>query len=399
MNRSLPVVSALLLCTTVAAQTPARSPGTKKADPTALYTRALALQQQGKLDDAIRVVTEALRIAPNNAAFYATRGQCRAERDPQAALVDFDRAVGLDPRNDDALTGRAAVHAALGNVAQAIIDYSAAAAIRPMDPVPIAGRVALYEKQGDWERALADADQVVRLRPKSDRAYALRARIRTARKENVQALADRDRQVALAASTDASALTDRASLRLQMALERSGTAPRPLGDRFAAAPDHYDAALADLSEAVRRAPQNRSLRILRLSVLMEKGDWSAALDAADALQADSGTPDGDLIALRGYCQLRQGNLDDALTTLRDALGRTDKNPNVCLNIAVLYAARLDADASRKLADMGLMRLSAVEIEQHRRDAESLAKVQPNNDVLAGLVLRLQGMLDKEKKAP
>ncbi|WP_204355807.1 M48 family metalloprotease [Marinobacter bohaiensis] len=60
--------------------------------------KALEMAQAENLDGALKKINEAIRIEPNEPAFYVLRGQILEEQDKStAALKDFDKAVSLYP--------------------------------------------------------------------------------------------------------------------------------------------------------------------------------------------------------------------------------------------------------------------------------------------------------------
>jgi len=65
--------------------------------PDALYFKAEALRLQGSIGTAIKAYDEAAKLAPDYAAVYLGRGRALLERDTDAAVRDFERAISLDP--------------------------------------------------------------------------------------------------------------------------------------------------------------------------------------------------------------------------------------------------------------------------------------------------------------
>jgi predicted Zn-dependent protease len=62
------------------------------------YDEAQALFKKDQLGAALRKVNEAIRIEPDEAAFFGLRGEIKAaQKNPDAASEDLDRAVALNP--------------------------------------------------------------------------------------------------------------------------------------------------------------------------------------------------------------------------------------------------------------------------------------------------------------
>ena len=79
--------------------------------------RALSLAAEGRDDEAIARLTQALRISPRLWQAYQYRGQLRARRPQtwQAALDDFDAAIRLAPREAHLYSLRSHLFALLGD--------------------------------------------------------------------------------------------------------------------------------------------------------------------------------------------------------------------------------------------------------------------------------------------
>jgi tetratricopeptide (TPR) repeat protein len=89
---------------------------------TAYELRGLAREKRGDFLAAVGDFTQALHIQPAS-ALYARRGWVYlAGEAPKLALVDFDNAVRLDPKNGDAHNGRGTARAQLGDYRAAVAD-------------------------------------------------------------------------------------------------------------------------------------------------------------------------------------------------------------------------------------------------------------------------------------
>ena len=125
------------------------------ADPAAdAVARSRALQQAGDLAGAVQAADAGTAANPASAAALARRGDLLAVQfGPAAALPFYDRAVASDPRNLDALLGRAT---ALGDMGRARDSLATARAVLTIDP---ANAMAFYiqaliaGRAGDWPLA------------------------------------------------------------------------------------------------------------------------------------------------------------------------------------------------------------------------------------------------------
>jgi len=96
------------------------------------------------------------------------------------AILNFDRAIDLQPQFADAYLMRARSYVAIYKPDAAIPDFTKVAAIRPTDPIPLAERGFAYMDKKDWAHAAEDATRALAMDSKLARAYNLRGTARRA---------------------------------------------------------------------------------------------------------------------------------------------------------------------------------------------------------------------------
>ncbi len=110
------------------------------------------------------------------------------------AILDCDRAVGLDPANPEAFYNRGRATRKKGELARAIADYSAAVRLTPRSSKSFAktynNRGDAYAEAGDNDRATADFDEAINLDPSYAKAYHNRGVIHSRRGDLDRAVAD-----------------------------------------------------------------------------------------------------------------------------------------------------------------------------------------------------------------
>ena len=80
------------------------------------YNLALAEQMQGKPQQAVRSVTQAICADPGRAMYYNDRGVLYAmDKDYPRAIADFSMAISLEPGLRSALLNRARVYELTGD--------------------------------------------------------------------------------------------------------------------------------------------------------------------------------------------------------------------------------------------------------------------------------------------
>ncbi len=140
----------------------------------------------GKSERAIRVLTAAVEIAPNDANLRVDKAAAEAELGRYGeAAGELDRAIALDPGLADAYAFRASARRRLDQMDAAAADLEKALTLDPRHPEALLERGILRQLRGDRSGARADWDQVVAVAPDSPAAQAARV--------NLSALARRPR--------------------------------------------------------------------------------------------------------------------------------------------------------------------------------------------------------------
>lgn len=134
----------------------------KSANDDAL--RGQALLARGEAVAAIAALDEAIRKAPEQAAYYVARARAHgAAQQSDAELADLDKALSLDPKNVDALLLRAQRRLVLKDRAGAAADVSAAQAVAPAGSSGARWIASLYLALDQPAAALPLLDDWIRL--------------------------------------------------------------------------------------------------------------------------------------------------------------------------------------------------------------------------------------------
>jgi len=164
---------------------------------------ALQHQQEGRPDEAMRSLDDALRRYPASARLHAVRGSLLLGHGKvTSALEDLELAHRLDPDNAEVLTNRAQAYRQFGRGDEALADLNRAIELAP-DLLPARfNRGAVRYGQGDLEGALADFDYCVAVDPHSAAPYFNRASAYAALQRRDEAVADLQRFIELAESEE-----------------------------------------------------------------------------------------------------------------------------------------------------------------------------------------------------
>ena len=113
-------------------------------------------------DRALADCNEAIRLGPESAAGYNSRGQVYlAKGDPGRAMADIDEAIKRDPKEAIFYDNRAMAYVAKGDYELAIAAYDEATRVDPKDPKIYAGRGRLRFYMGDYGAAASDLAHAV----------------------------------------------------------------------------------------------------------------------------------------------------------------------------------------------------------------------------------------------
>jgi len=170
------------------------------------------------------------------------------------AILNFNRAVDLQPDFAEAYRMRGRAYVAQTNPAMALRDFSRVAALQPGDASILVERGFVHLDQRDYPAAIADADRAVTLDPKLARAYNLRASACRAAGDARRALEDFTKALKLEPNLD-------------NYFQRAATY-QLLGE--------HKLALADFNEAVAEDPQEAHIYYARAQSRAALGDSAGA---------------------------------------------------------------------------------------------------------------------------
>ncbi len=219
--------------------------------------RGITLFRAEDIDGAIRDLTEAIRIDPEDPHTYIFRGIVYgAKREFEEALADFSKALELRP-NGGFYHCRANTHWKMGQFDNALADWTKAIELAPQIHKSYGHRGAAYYNLGDYDRAIADFNEAIRLQP--DAAfYSNRAIVYREKGDLDRAIADHNEAVRLD--------------------PKGGVYWGELGlTQFRAG--NWNAALETLQEAVRLDPKLDGYWGVLGATQYRSGNWHAALEA------------------------------------------------------------------------------------------------------------------------
>lgn len=140
--------------------------------------KAQSLAKSGESAAALDEFNRAVGLDPYNAqALYGRALIYQGNNQHDFAIADFSAASGLNPQKVEPLLGRATSHLALGKVKEAAADLDEASEADPHNAQVWTTRGQAYERLGDRAKAAASYTRAVSLRPRDDAARSGLARV------------------------------------------------------------------------------------------------------------------------------------------------------------------------------------------------------------------------------
>lgn len=131
---------------------------------TAYYHRAKALEELGKIDEAISDYTFMIAFKTDLVKAFYNRGTLYSEKKIyRLAIEDFNSALKLDPKHKNAFYNRGATYFDLKDYDKAIADFTQVITLNPTEKDAFDYRALSYCKKGQTNLALKDQEQAIKL--------------------------------------------------------------------------------------------------------------------------------------------------------------------------------------------------------------------------------------------
>jgi len=136
-----------------------------------ILERGILFLERGDYDMAIEDFTEALRLQPNYAFAYNSRGGAYLSKgDYDKAIVDFNQAIKLNPNDAGAYGGRGLAYYNKRDHNKAIADLNQTIKLDSSVFFAYKFRGFAYYYKGDYDKAIADLSQAIKLNPNDKEA-------------------------------------------------------------------------------------------------------------------------------------------------------------------------------------------------------------------------------------
>jgi ankyrin repeat protein len=128
--------------------------------------RAINHYMKNDFDGVIKEYTEAIRLDPNNAAYYDNRGSAYVHiGQHEQGISDLTVSIRLNPNNDSAYRFRGMAYSQLGNHAQAIKDLTESIRLNPNEHFSYISRGVAYSELRQNDKARSDFEKVISMNP------------------------------------------------------------------------------------------------------------------------------------------------------------------------------------------------------------------------------------------
>jgi len=278
------------------------------------YTQAQTLAATGHCDRAIPLY---LRVIKNATTFpfagaYVGLGNCYQSTAPNAAIVEYNKALQIDPSNFALYITRANTEYNLGMPGQAIQDDLTAMRFATQVPASYESIAQSFGSFADLSDAVKAMDKAIALAPNSPALYEERGQYYLQAKQYTQALADYRTAIKVAPF-----LTSRASTYSDLADVYNG-----LGD--------YNSALSAIASAIRLEPNNAHYRVKSGDIHLGANSYPGAIDRYNqALHIVATGPDAEAAHEgKGDALVALGQPAKAITEYRAAARLASKSDGI-----------------------------------------------------------------------
>jgi tetratricopeptide (TPR) repeat protein len=152
-----------------------RSSQAKHTQAVALLARAGAYGRKGEYRRAIADTTQAIRRVPSAVAYYTRALAYQNVGDDEQTIRDCDRALAIEPENENALFIRGSSRQNLEDYSGAIKDFSEVLRINPSRVQAVFARGTAYYSTGQYGYAVADFTKTIDLGQTDGVVFQMRA--------------------------------------------------------------------------------------------------------------------------------------------------------------------------------------------------------------------------------
>ncbi|XP_005876666.2 PREDICTED: tetratricopeptide repeat protein 6, partial [Myotis brandtii] len=152
-----------------------RGPHALEATVDCLYNLGLCYMDEGNFQMAFESFTKAVKINPNFAEGFHQRGLCKVKLHKDSSILDFNRAITLNPKHYEAYLNRVAFYGLKGRYSKAILNCNEAINIYPQSVRAYIYRGVLKYHNRTYKLAITDLTTAINMDKNSYVAFYNRA--------------------------------------------------------------------------------------------------------------------------------------------------------------------------------------------------------------------------------
>ena len=328
----------------------------KKNDPKVPDVYLLIARLHAELPDgdakvAKESLDEAIKLLNDNptdlSKAYVLRGKMVEGVD--AKLENFEAAVKADPKNVEALQGRAILYSEKGDDDKAIASLTSLLENDAQNLLALEAISEILTKLKKYDKALEYADKAISINPKLPEGYLLRARLHALKEDDKKALEDLDKVQELSPRNPLGLLMRsqvhasmkniekaKEDLDLLLRIAPDFTQGILMRSMLAAQNKKFAEAIADIKLLLQSDPKNEEYRLQLCMYLVADKRPRKAIEILDNLIADN-DKNADAFRSRGDALLSVGKHAEAVADYELALKLDPKDTGVLNNLAWVLA--------------------------------------------------------------
>lgn len=296
------------------------------------------------IDEAIALLKESPK---DLAKAYILRGKMVEGVD--AKLENFEAAVKADPKNVDALQGRAILYSEKGEDDKAVADLTVLLESDAQNVVVLEAITEILTKLKKYDKAFEYVQKVIDLKPMSPEGYLLRARLHAMKDDDKASLADLDKALELDPRNllglfmrigvhGALGNKDKAKQDSDLLLRIAPDLPAAIlvRSQLAASEKRFGDAIVDIKSLLHSDPKNEEYRLTLAMYLVADKRPRKAIEILDNVIADN-EKNADALRSRGDALLSIGKHAEAIEDYEKALKIDPKDTGVLNNLAWVLA--------------------------------------------------------------
>jgi tetratricopeptide (TPR) repeat protein len=301
----------------------------------ALQSRAYANFQQGKLDEALVDLSQAMAIKKSGYLFGLQIYIYQQKKDYQHVVEICNEALLLEPYNDWFWFYRGQAYERLNNLREAAASYRNAANYNPDTRYYL----ELAKTQADldlWDDALKTWEEAIKKSGHLPSIYNERGHARLNRKEKEQAEADFLKAIELA--------------KRERDLQQELTANHYLGWLYMAQFKNYDKALECYNFVLELKPKDRQAHLNRALVYIRQRNYDAALEDTDIALAQKSSRTA--LNYKGFILAQKEDFEQALSYFEQGIIADPEDSLPYSNIACIYLRQNKLQEALENAEKG-----------------------------------------------